>query len=178
MHYVWHRSENKHSTSLPPLLLSLTPGDIVYLVYMLARLPGLGETVCCLLLPLAKIVDSEALNVGTVRPHVFSLLYFTPSSCQSTVSLTNKNTNRERKWEKVRWCPLVCIQWGEVEIERGARLFSFPPCRKVEQVVISRLSVDHIIPHVNGKIKPAYTQIPRERQYTVVTVLSASLRSQ
>lgn len=30
------------------------PGDIVYLVYMLARLPGLSESVCCLLLSWQK----------------------------------------------------------------------------------------------------------------------------
>lgn len=79
MHYVWHRSENKHGTSLPPLLPSLTPGDIVYLVYTSAWLRGLGESVCCLLLlPLAKITDSEAQTAGTVRSLFFSwMLHFT-----------------------------------------------------------------------------------------------------
>lgn len=50
------------------------PGDIVYLVYMLARLPGLSESVCCLLLSWQKEekkVYSEASSVGTVRSHLF-----------------------------------------------------------------------------------------------------------
>lgn len=47
------------------------PGDIVYLVYMLARLPGLSESVCCLLLSWRKKVYSEASSVGTVRSHLF-----------------------------------------------------------------------------------------------------------
>lgn len=93
---------DQRTNTAQPLLLSLTPGDIVYLVYMLAPLPGLGEAVGCLLLPLAEIADSEASDVCTVRSHFFSLLYFTPSNCQSTVNLTYKNTKRQRERERVR----------------------------------------------------------------------------
>ena len=95
IHYVWHRSENKRSTCLPPLLLSVTPGDVVYLVYVLAQVPGLGTW---LLFPLARI-KSEASDVGTVRSHVIRLMYYTPSNCQSAVNLakTGKKKHKERR---------------------------------------------------------------------------------
>lgn len=149
MHYVWHRSENKHSTSLPPLLLSLTPGDIVYLVYMLARLPWLGETVCCLLLPLAKITDSEASNVGMVRSHFFSLLYFTPSNCQSAVNLRYKNTMREREKVKKRKEMPFSICTVRLRLKEGVSFLLSATLSGGTGCCF--LSVDHTIPHVSDK---------------------------
>lgn len=152
------------------------PGDIVYLVYMLARLPGRGEAAaCCLLPPLAEFADSEASNVCPVRSHFFSLLYFAPSNCQSAVHLTHKREGgSEEKEGNARQC-----MYSEARswLKDGTTfLFLCQRCQ-VEQVVISRVSPDDIIPHVGGKIKPSHTHKYQERG-DIVTVLSASLRSQ
>lgn len=152
------REQTQHfpASSAPPAY----PGDIVYLVYMLARLPGLGETACCLLLPLAEFADSEASNVCPVRSHFFSLLYFTPSNCQSAVHLTYK---RERGSEEKGGNALQCMHSEARSRLKDGTTFLFLCQRcQVEQLVISRVSLDDIIPHVGGKIKPSHTHKYRE----------------
>lgn len=100
---------DQRTNTAPPCLLCsscFTPGDVVYLVHMLARLPGLCECVCCLLPPLAKITHGEASNVDMVRACVVSLLYFTSSSRQSTVNLTCQRSTNTEEEERSKVMPL------------------------------------------------------------------------
>lgn len=64
---------------------TLAPGDVVYLVYVVARSLGLGEAVCCLFLPLADFANIEARH-ELLHGHICW-------SCQSAGDLTV----RERK---------------------------------------------------------------------------------
>lgn len=176
MHYVWHRSENKHSTSLTPVLLSFTPGDIVYLVYMSARLPGLSETVvCCFPWQKSRTVKHRmCARSGLISP----LRCISPHQTANQQSaLQCKHIKRERGGEEEEGNALQRM-YSEVRLrlKRGhdssllchAALWNrllFPGCLQIPSSLLSMFKLN-LHTHTNTN------------RGNIVTALSASLWSQ
>ena len=104
--------------------------------------------------PMAKILYSEAQNVGADRSHCFLwLLYFTPSICQSTFNLTHikwKHTGREICEEKKVMYSKVRLG---LKVERGFFFLSFCYCL-VETFKLSTMLAEPNISHIYNKRWP------------------------
>lgn len=102
--------DERTNAGLPCLLCCsrFASGDVVYLVYVSARLPGLRESVCGLLLPLARVkLRDLASSRRRVRLHL--------------------KRRSSRAWGKKKHVPFgVCT--CEIKVESGHNVsFSFPP---------------------------------------------------
>lgn len=175
MHYVCHRSENKHSTASAPLaypwrhcLSCLYVGPVAWSwwsCWLFVASPGRNRRQWSI-----RCLYSQISFLLTVVFHSIKL----PINSQPDIQ-KHKETERERERVRKREVMPFTVRTVRWDWERkSGRLCSFLPCWQVEQVVIFRLSVDHIIPHVSGKIKPPHTNTNRGN---IVTVLSASLLS-
>lgn len=154
LHYVWHRSENKHSTSLPPLLPPLTP-ETLFILFMCwpARLLLVKLfVVCCF--------SWQNLRTAKHRTCAWSDLH-----CSHSCISLHQTVNQQSIWH---------AKGGGREGGRKRKVMPFSVCTvrrdpdwktvwlfcqgcEVEQVVISRVSRDDIIPHVGVKMKPSHT---------------------
>lgn len=159
MHYVWHRSR-RTNTALPCIHCSsrFTPGDVVYLVYMSARLPGAGESVCC-------FVASPGKNRGQWSIEcAHGQISFLPVVVFHSIKLSIKSQHTEREEARKRKVSPLSVRTVRRDWKR-VQLFFF--------LWISRLCADHIILHVNGKDKPTHTH----NRGNIAAALSASLES-
>lgn len=97
------------------------PGDIVYLVYMLARLPGLSESVCCLLLSWQKEEKSVQWGIKCGDSQISSLLMVVFCPIMLPIS-SHPDSRRSRTKQEQK--PEDRSRWGkeskfsEVKFER------------------------------------------------------------
>lgn len=117
-------------------------------------------------------------SIECVPGQISLLLAVAFHSIKLPISSPPDTQKRERGSEEKEGNALQCMySEARSRLKDGPTfLFLCQRCQ-VEQVVISRVSLDDIIPHVGGKIKPSHTHKYQERG-NIVTVLSASLRSQ
>lgn len=123
MHYVWHRSENKHSTSLPLLLPSLTPETLFILFICWPAclvVVKLLLVVCCL----------PWQNLRTVKHRMCARSDLTSSHC--CISL-HQTANQQSTWhtkerEEVRKRKVMPVSVCTARRDpdwKTVRLFSF-----------------------------------------------------
>lgn len=174
LHYVWHRSENKHSTSLPPLLPPLTP-ETLFILFMCwpARLLLVKLfVVCCL--------SWQSLRTAKHRTCAWSDLH-----CSHSCISLHQTVNQQSIWhaegggggrEEEEGSALQCV-YSEARSWLRDGVTFLPRLRGGTGCYFHSVSRWH---HPscrcsNETFTHTHTEIWRE---AIVTVLSASRRSQ
>lgn len=138
MHYVWHRSENKHSTSRPPLypqrhcLSCLYIGPVAWSLWN------------CLLFATSPGKSHGQWSFACRRKEISFLLAAAFLSIKLSISLTNKNPKTE---EGVRGKKKEnALQCSYTKVRSRLKGYSFFFSAMLEVVVMSRSSPDPTIP--------------------------------
>lgn len=108
MHYVCHRSENKHSTSLPAPILSLYPWR--HCLSCLYVGPVAWSLWICLLFVASPGKSHGQWSFDAARSRFFSLLHFTPSNCQSA---WHTKTEEDMRKKKVMPFSVSTLRWDQ-----------------------------------------------------------------
>lgn len=177
IHYIWHRSENKHRTSQPALLPSLTPRDVVDLVCVFwPGLPGLGETVCC------SVASPGRRNSRTARHRTWarSRSHFFPSVVFHSIKpanqqrdLTLETSKRERGGEGREGNAVQCVRRGKWAHDR-TRAWSwslFPDCLQIASSLMSAVKLNL---HTHTHTQITTEAIQSERGFSPESIVQIS----